>query len=82
MRSSKPAAGWAISAMGGSLPARTSVRQLVAGLNARGDAPIRRSMETLFICLATLWLGGGTLSIALCAAAARGDLTVIETPRG
>ena len=39
-------------------------------------------METLFICLAAVWLGGGTLSIGLCAAAARGDLTVIEPPRG
>ncbi len=39
-------------------------------------------METLFICLATLWLGGGTLSIGLCAAAACGDHTVIDTPRG
>ena len=38
-------------------------------------------METLVICLTALWLGGGTLSMALCAAAARGDRTVIETPR-
>jgi hypothetical protein len=39
-------------------------------------------METVMICLTALWLGGGTLSIGLCAAAARGDRTVIEPQRG
>lgn len=39
-------------------------------------------MELILIALTTLWVGGGTLSIALCAAAAAGDRTVIDTSRG